>query len=70
MMEERLSTWRCATTKSMSSKNSSWKDFRSTPFNSLLVTDLIDTADNNGDTILHLAAKINCLEVSGSTIER
>ncbi|XXG58072.1 hypothetical protein AAC387_Pa04g0475 [Persea americana] len=32
-------------------------------FNSLLVTDLINTADNNGDTVLHLAAKMNCLEI-------
>ncbi|XXG58073.1 hypothetical protein AAC387_Pa04g0475 [Persea americana] len=30
---------------------------------SLLVTDLINTADNNGDTVLHLAAKMNCLEI-------
>ncbi|KAJ8616994.1 hypothetical protein MRB53_013180 [Persea americana] len=36
---------------------------RPTSFNGLLVTDLINTADNNGDTILHLAARINCLEV-------
>ncbi|RWR85824.1 ankyrin repeat-containing-like protein [Cinnamomum micranthum f. kanehirae] len=32
-------------------------------FNTLLVTDLIKTTDNNGDMVLHLAAKMNCLEV-------
>ncbi|XXG58076.1 hypothetical protein AAC387_Pa04g0478 [Persea americana] len=39
---------------------------RHTPasFNSLLVTDLINTADNNGDMVLHLAAKRNCLEIT------
>ncbi|KAJ8635735.1 hypothetical protein MRB53_010002 [Persea americana] len=32
-------------------------------FNRLLVTDLINTADSIGDTVLHLAAKMNCLEI-------
>ncbi|KAJ8616991.1 hypothetical protein MRB53_013177 [Persea americana] len=36
---------------------------RPASFNCLLVTDLITTADNNGDTVLHLAAKRNCLEI-------
>ncbi|RWR77678.1 ankyrin repeat-containing protein BDA1-like protein [Cinnamomum micranthum f. kanehirae] len=32
-------------------------------FNRLQVTDLINIADNNGDTVLHLAASIPCLEI-------
>eukprot|EP00268_Persea_americana_P019992 TRINITY_DN202_c1_g1_i3.p1 TRINITY_DN202_c1_g1~~TRINITY_DN202_c1_g1_i3.p1 ORF type:complete len:487 (-),score=63.57 TRINITY_DN202_c1_g1_i3:408-1868(-) len=32
-------------------------------FNILLLTDLVNMADNNGDTILHLAAKINCRQI-------
>ena len=32
-------------------------------FNHLLVIDLINIADNNGDTVLHLAAKMTSLEV-------
>ena len=36
---------------------------RPASFNSVLSTDLINSADNNGDTVLHLAAKMNCLEV-------
>lgn len=36
---------------------------RPASFNSVRIADLINIADHNGDTVLHLAARMNCLEV-------